>query len=116
MHNSRKASFLGDSDFPRSVDSFVKGMKIDLYQDLYERFSNLQLSFPEDRPVAIKGLETRLIRTFGTTGGFGIFDIYLHRCLLWQRSGDTLRRIPSFRGGQVPSWSWMAYTGGIRYL
>jgi hypothetical protein len=91
-------------------------MKIELYQSLYERYSNLNLSFEEDRPVAIKGLEARLIRTFDTTGGFGIFDRYLHRCLLWQRSGDNLRRIISFRKGHVPSWSWMAYNGGIRYM
>jgi len=91
-------------------------MKIELYQDLYERFSALQITFPGDRPVAIKGLETRLIRTFGTTGGFGIFNIYLHRCLLWQRSDKPLKRITSFHGPVVPSWSWMAYMGVISYL
>jgi len=116
MQRSQRASFLGDSDFPRSVDSFVKGMKIELYQGLYERFSNLQITFPGDRPVAIKGLETRLMNTFNTAGGFGVFEIYLHRCLLWQRSGGPLKRIAVFHGPTVPSWSWMAYIGGICYL
>jgi hypothetical protein len=114
--SSRKASFLGDSNFPQSVDSYVKGMKIELYQDLYERYSKLALSFSADRPIAIKGLETRLIKTFGTTGGYGVFELYLHRCLLWQRAEATLKRIPSFHGIHVPSWSWMAYEGGIRYI
>jgi len=91
-------------------------MKIELYQGLYERFSNLQITFPGDRPVAIKGLETRLVRTLNTTGGFGIFDIYLHRCLLWRRADKPLKRIASFHGPTVPSWSWMAYMGGIGYL
>ncbi|KAE9367915.1 HET-domain-containing protein [Stipitochalara longipes BDJ] len=113
---NRKASFLGDADFPHSVDDYVKGMKIKLYQDLYERYSNLALSFSKDRPIAIKGLETRLIRTFGTTGGFGIFDIYFHRGLLWQRSEDTLQRIEPSHSMRVPSWSWMAYKGGIKYM
>jgi hypothetical protein len=90
-------------------------MKIELFQDLYERYSRLALSFPFDRPVAIKGLETRLMDTFGTTGGYGIFDIYLHRCLLWRRAGDRLSRIPSSRGNPIPSWSWMAHDGPIRY-
>jgi hypothetical protein len=95
----------------------VKGMRIELSQDLYERYSKLALSFPSDRPTAIKGLETRLLDTFGTTGGYGVFDIYLHRCLLWQRAGDTLKHIEAFRGGKiVPSWSWMAYDGPIRYM
>lgn len=113
---SRKASFLGDSNFPQSVDPYVKGMKIELYQDLYERYSKLALSFPADRPIAIKGLETRLIKTFGTTGSYGVFELYLHRCLLWQRAEATLKHIDSFHSTMVPSWSWMAYEGAIRYV
>ncbi len=38
----------------------------------------------EDRPIAIKGLEARLIQTFGGTGAYGIFNNYLRRCLLWR--------------------------------
>jgi hypothetical protein len=92
-------------------------MRIELFQDLYERYSRLALSFPSDRPIAIKGLEARLLATFGTSGGFGVFSIYLHRCLLWQRAGDALKRIGPSRGGSpVPSWSWMAYDGPIRYM
>lgn len=114
---NRKASFLGDANFPNSAEKYVKGMRIELFQDLYERYSRLALSFPSDRPIAIKGLEKRLIDTFNTTGGYGVFDSYLHRCLLWRRSGDTLKRIESFRGGSsVPSWSWMTYDGPIHYL
>lgn len=116
IYKSRKASFLGDANFPRSAEKYVKGMRIELLQHLYERYSRLSLSVPSDRPIAIKGLETRLLDTFDTTGGYGVFDKYLHRCLLWQRSGDTLRRLESFRGnGPVPSWSWMAYHGHIHY-
>lgn len=113
---NRKASFLGDANFPHSVETYVKGMKIELFQDLYTRYSTLALSFNADRPIAIRGLERRLIRTLNTVGGYGIFDIYMHRCLLWQRSGSSLTRIPSFRGESVPSWSWMAYDGGIKYM
>ncbi|KAI8952093.1 hypothetical protein F4801DRAFT_589163 [Xylaria longipes] len=116
IHYSRKASFLGDPNFPRSVDQFAKGLRIEIFQDLYERYSRLALSYPSDRPIAIRGLESRLINTFGTSGGVGIFDIYLHRSLLWQRAGDTLKSITSFRDAPVPSWSWMAYDGPIRYL
>lgn len=95
---------------------YVKARKIELCQGLYERYSNLALSFEADRPIAIKGLEARLISTLNTVGGYGMFECYLHRCLLWRRSGDTLKRIESFRGETVPSWSWMAYTGGICYM
>ena len=78
----------------------------------------MALSFKVDRPVAIRGLEKRLIRTLETVGGYGVFDCFLHRCLLWQRSGDTLARISfsKYRYRSIPSWSWMAFDGGIRYM
>ncbi|CZR58814.1 uncharacterized protein PAC_08706 [Phialocephala subalpina] len=114
---SRKASFLGDAYFPKAAEKYVKGMRIELFQDLYERYSRLALSFPSDRPIAIKGLEARLLDTFNTTGGYGLLDRYLHRCLLWQRSGDTLKRIKPSRGSYlVPSWSWMGYDGPMNYM
>lgn len=80
------------------------------------RYSKLALSFASDRPVAIKGLETRLLNTFDSTGGYGILDRYLHRSLLWKRGGGSLRRIRNTRGEPVPSWSWMAYDGAIDYV
>ncbi|KAI1173823.1 hypothetical protein F4777DRAFT_589617 [Nemania sp. FL0916] len=113
---SRKASFLGDPNFPQSADQSAKGLKIDLFQHLYERYSELALSYPSDRPIAIRGLESRLINTFGTSGDVGIFQIFLHRSLLWQRAGNTFKRVMSFRDAYVPSWSWTAYEGPIRYL
>ncbi|KAF3800238.1 hypothetical protein GCG54_00003766 [Colletotrichum gloeosporioides] len=115
---NRKASFLGDSDFPHSIDTYVRGMKIELYQDLYQKYSGLALSSIGDRPVAIRGLETRLIRTFKTVGAHGVFDTFFHRCLLWQRANRSLNRIDLelLRGVHVPSWSWMAYDGEIRYM
>lgn len=91
-------------------------MKIELFQSLYERYSNLSLSYDEDRPVAIRGLEKRLTKTLKTTGEYGVFDCYLHRSLLWTSSGNTLKRIEFPRDKAVPSWSWMAYTGGIGYM
>lgn len=90
-----------------------------LYQDLYERYSKLALSYATDRPVAIRGLETRLLKVLDTRGGYGVFDIYLRRGLLWQRDQASLERIDcSAKEEQepVPSWSWMAYAGDIRYM
>jgi hypothetical protein len=113
---NRKASFLGDSNFPHSVELDVKGVKIKFYQSLYEKYSRLQLTVKSDRPIAIKGLEKRLIRTLNTVGGCGMLQCFWHRCLLWQRSDDSLRRIQEFRDESIPSWSWMAYEGGIKYM
>lgn len=59
-------------------------------------------------------------------GGFGVFDEgvtrgLLRRSLLWRRGLDTPRlsriHFPTDRIiSVVPSWSWMAYTGGIDYF
>ncbi|KAK5630875.1 hypothetical protein RRF57_006590 [Xylaria bambusicola] len=95
---------------------YAKGLRIEIFQDLYERYSRLALSYPSDRPIAIRGLESRLISTFGTSGGVGVFDIYLHRSLLWERASDALKSITGSSHVHVPSWSWMAYDGPISYL
>ncbi|KAI8711169.1 Protein kinase domain-containing protein [Fusarium sp. LHS14.1] len=112
-----KTTFLGDANFPNSFPDYVKGKKIKLYQDLYERYSKLALSYPTDRPIAIRGLERRLRNFLGTRAGYGVFDVYLRRGLLWQREQASLQRIDFSNGNEsVPSWSWMTYAGSIRYM
>lgn len=82
-----------------------------------------------DRPVAISGLEERLIRSFQVSGGFGVFDgdgpSPLRRSLLWRRAPDVGRlEMIDFQSvnstasppPSPPTWSWMAYNGAIQYL
>ncbi|KAK4212327.1 hypothetical protein QBC37DRAFT_483945 [Rhypophila decipiens] len=140
------AVLLGDTAFPQVMMSASKGERILRYQDFYRNYSRLGLTRDHDRPVAIAGLQSRLLKAFGTEGGFGIFDEgpflrgHLGRSLLWVRGDDvealeeidfpvtlgtitlssraqddnasTSRDLP----GPPPSWSWMAYNGGIDYL
>lgn len=101
-----------------------------MFQDLYSKYSCLELSHDGDRPVAIAGIEKHLISSFDVRGGFGVLDDgnrgLLWRSLLWQRAGDAssgLKRIEFelVKGVAVaiippPSWSWMAYKGAINYL
>lgn len=96
----------------------MRGKKIKLFQDLYERYSKMYLSFASDRPTAIRGLETRLAKTFGTLGDYGVFECFLFHSLLWQRYSEPLKRIETFRLAEkpLPSWSWTAYEGAITYL
>ena len=119
------ADFLGDPNFPdKAMKTPSRALKVSYFQDLYRLYSRLEFSFIEDRPIAIAGLERRLQNAFGTTGGFGIFDDgpsggLFHRSLLWQRGEDepsmTPIVFPVERNVKVPSWSWMAYKGGIDY-
>jgi hypothetical protein len=120
---STLASFIGDPNFPEVAIKSSRGGKIRLYQDLYIQYSRLKFTRISDRPIAIAGLEKRLIHDFNTYGGFGVFDDgrgLLRRSLLWHRGSDesTLERIvfPADRQMIIPTWSWMAYKGGIDYL
>lgn len=47
----------------------------------------------------------------------GIIDWYLHRSLLWRRTTGTQeqKRIEYPSDRSIPSWSWMAYPGGISF-
>jgi hypothetical protein len=48
---------------------------------------------------------------------YGIFENYLHRGLLWRRASvQPLLPITFLPDQRVPSWSWMAYSGRIKYL
>ncbi|KAF1850768.1 uncharacterized protein K460DRAFT_274684, partial [Cucurbitaria berberidis CBS 394.84] len=124
------ADFLGDPNFPDKAMRANRAEKIAYFQGLYKQYSRLDFTRYEDRPFAIAGLEKRLQRAFGTRGAYGIFDDgdktdggLFHRSLLWQRGeekGDagnlTPIEFPPERNVRVPSWSWMAYKGGIDYI
>jgi len=46
----------------------------------------------------------------------GIFEIFLDRTLLWERSGEHKTRKIEYEASNVPSWSWMAYERGIEFV
>ena len=113
--------FLGDPKIPEKAMRASRTMQIAYFQGLYKQYSRMKLTVARDRPIAISGLEIRLRKAFETDAGFGIFDDgpggeLFCRSILWQRGEERddgfLEPIDSAR---VPSWSWMAYTGGIDY-
>lgn len=116
---NKQAAFLGDPNFPRLAEMETKGGKILLSQKLYEQYSRLAFTYEQDRPIAIAGIEERLCRAFDSRGGYGVFEKYLGRSILWQRADEepTLGKIDfSKERGQIPSWSWMAYMGAVNLL
>ena len=123
---SQLAGFIGDPNFPDVAIRQSRGGKIRLYQDLYMQYSRLSFTRWEDRAIAILALEKRLVRGFrkdGVRGGaFGVFDDgqgLLHRSLLWHLGIDQITMEPiSYppHRDKAPTWSWMAYQGGINYL
>ncbi|WAO91722.1 Protein kinase domain-containing protein [Fusarium falciforme] len=117
-----KAAFLGDPNFPDLAIKSSKGTKIRFYEELYEGYSRLDLTKAYDRPIAIAGLEQRLVNAFETHGGYGVFQgEFFGRSLLWVRDArftDKLKKIdfPSSQKYAVPTWSWMAYQGAITFM
>jgi hypothetical protein len=90
---------------------------------LYKQYSRLEFTKAYDRPIAIAGLEQRLVRAFKTNGGYGVFEgSFFGRSLLWQRDinvePDGLKEIafPLKQQYFVPTWSWMAYQGAITFM
>jgi hypothetical protein len=120
---SNQAAFIGDANFPELATKSSKGAKILLYESLYKQYSRLQFTKAYDRPIAIAGLEQRLVRAFNTNGGYGIFEgNFFGRSLLGQRDvsveKDGLKKIdfPFMAQYRVPTWSWMAYEGTITFM
>ena len=111
----RELNWLGNSDFPQTASRLRPEISDSMLGDIFAHYSSLGITNLQDRPVAIQGLELRLARFYRTNSAYGILEYFLHRSLLWQRSGNTRMRPISFKGKEVPSWSWMAYSGEIRY-
>ncbi|KAL6691323.1 heterokaryon incompatibility domain-containing protein [Trichoderma pleuroticola] len=112
-----QSQVLSDSNFPVSSLKYHKDERIRLIQHINHTYSKLHLTMATDRPKAILGLQTRLARAFESNVSYGIYERYLQRTLLWQAEEQgNLSRISYQDGRSPPSWSWMAYTGEIKYL
>lgn len=111
--------------------SASRGEKIIRFQNLYKKYSSLAFTNPSDRPIAVNGMQSRLLKAFGTRGGYGIFDdnnisksshggLLRRSLLLYRPVHKTFTRIEFPREKElefrVPSWSWMAYMGEIDFL
>ncbi|KAL2876367.1 hypothetical protein SGCOL_008367 [Colletotrichum sp. CLE4] len=116
MRNEGKASLLSDPDFPSSLKERALVTKIKLFTTLFETYTQLDITQQSDRPIAIYALAQELGRALDTNIRYGVFDRALHRGLLWRRAQEeSLEQIAFEADSQVPSWSWMAYTGPIKF-
>ncbi|KAL1384532.1 heterokaryon incompatibility protein-domain-containing protein [Phyllosticta capitalensis] len=103
--------------FPKSLERYGYSHTLAFLEPFIERFTGCGLSKATDRKYAMAGLLKHLsnIKYLGRQR-FGIFDLYLHRNLLWQRpNGEELVQINYPHSERVPSWSWMAYAGKIKF-
>jgi hypothetical protein len=106
-----------DPNFPSLL--FKSGLEdtLSFLEDLLKDYSNRALSERTDRAIALSGLAARIGKALDCEEKYGIFELYLHRNLLWQWDNlqATIERI-EYKSRDVPSWSWMAYTRGIDFM
>jgi hypothetical protein len=103
-------------DFPSRLLASGNQRTTEFIQFLSEEYSKRGLTEKTDRCVALSGLEDRIARTIKRQSRYGVFQPYLHRNLLWQRSGEGRMKRIEYKTQVVPSWSWMAYDGGIQFM
>ncbi|TGO40875.1 hypothetical protein BHYA_0030g00420 [Botrytis hyacinthi] len=121
LKNDRIA-FLGDPNLPDYTirPSSTVGDQIKLFIDLFQRYTRLEFSHPEHRPISIDGLMERLTIAFKTRSLAGLFKTFWGRCLLWRRADNTgpLKKIPPGKHSRrtPPTWSWMAFDGAISFI
>ena len=111
-----KKHFKLDANFPARLVTSGFGVTMNFLLSFLEDYSKCDLSVPTDRAVALSGLVDRISKSTGCRESYGIFGFYIHRNLLWRRSSlDKTERI-KYESHKVPSWSWMAYPGGIEFM
>ncbi|GAP91549.1 putative heterokaryon incompatibility protein [Rosellinia necatrix] len=88
---------------------------IDQYDTLVSKYTTLVLSFPSDGLNAFLGIIQAMSRSF--RGGFlyGLPEYFFDYALLW-RPWLPIRRRPTGNDANLPSWSWVAWSGGRMFM
>ncbi|KAF2824588.1 HET-domain-containing protein [Ophiobolus disseminans] len=106
-----------DPYFPSTLTTLCTFESWNFIRSLLENYSKRELAEPNDRRYAVSGLGERLARVLTCGSSYGVFEKYLYRNLLWYlvpRKNDETKSI--LLGHDIPSWSWMAYSGGIKFV
>ncbi|KAK0626436.1 heterokaryon incompatibility protein-domain-containing protein [Immersiella caudata] len=110
-----KQRFFLDPNFPSRLNEAGYLRTVDFVQFLFRKYSTSGLTFAADRDVAIYSLVKRMGEVLETEVRYGIFHCFLGSLLLWKRDENKTSPI-SYGDRSVPSWSWMAYPGGIDFI
>ncbi|EXK23779.1 hypothetical protein FOMG_19461 [Fusarium oxysporum f. sp. melonis 26406] len=108
--------FILDPNFPDRLSQSGYQTTIDFIQFLFKKYSTSGLTFESDRDVAIYSLVERMRRVLRTEVRYGIVGCFLVPLLLWKRADEDQATLINYGDRTVPSWSWMAYPGGIDFI
>jgi hypothetical protein len=115
LSSFRRKYFMLDPNFPKRLLQAGNERTIEFIQFLSTEYSKRGLTEKTDRCAAISGLESHIAEAKKCETRFGIFESFLHRSLLWQRSEERDTERIDYGAQVVPSWSWMAYNGSIEF-
>jgi len=108
--------FVLDPHFPERLMDSGYSRTVDFVKFLLKKYSQCDLTNKSDRDTAISGLVNRIESALNTKGRYGVFRCFLPHLLLWKRSDEEKTALIVYEGRKVPSWSWMAYYGGIDFM
>ncbi|KAK3994574.1 heterokaryon incompatibility protein-domain-containing protein [Cladorrhinum sp. PSN332] len=111
-----KQYFILDPQFPNRLGSSGSRRIVEFIQFLFQKYSVSGITKETDRVVAIDSLITRINQVLRTDSYYGIFRLFLGSLLLWKRTQENGPPIQYTTDQVVPSWSWMAYSGGIDFI
>ncbi|KAK7584365.1 hypothetical protein V3481_010699 [Fusarium oxysporum f. sp. vasinfectum] len=108
--------FILDPNFPHRLSQSGYRYTVDFVRFLFKKYSTSGLTFESDRPIAIYSLVQRMRQALRTEVRYGIVRCFLRPLLLWKRINEG-KPVPfSYGDRTLPSWSWMAYPGGIDFI
>ncbi|KAK3358239.1 heterokaryon incompatibility protein-domain-containing protein [Lasiosphaeria hispida] len=113
---SGKQYFILDPNFPSRLNRSGYTRTIDFVQFLFKNYSTSCLTFETDREFAIHSLVERAGEVLQTEVRYGVFRCFLGSLLLWKRTQENKSPPIPYKVRTVPSWSWMAYSGGIDFI
>ncbi|KAM5359226.1 hypothetical protein ACJZ2D_014653 [Fusarium nematophilum] len=111
-----KQYFILDPNFPHRLTQSGYQRTVDFVKFLFKKYSTSGLTFESDRDVAIYSLTERMGHALRSEVRYGIVRCFLSSLLLWKRTKEDKTARINYGGRTVPSWSWMAYPGGIDFI
>lgn len=111
---------VSDPYFPSELVTSNTSRTWHFIQSLLKDYSQRKLGNLSDRQYAVSGLEERIARVLECGSSYGVFEKYLHKNLLWYPAPRNSTRTECVSVNDdthnIPSWTWMAYSGGIEFV
>lgn len=97
--------------------SFYSGFtdQFTTWKEIVTLYSGRNLTYPGDKLIALRGIANELQKKRPADKyAFGLWQSNLPYELLW--SGQAATTDPRLEELHIPSWSWAAHPGGVRFL